>query len=275
MNVVARTLQNQSSRSSDHGLTLLLEKVYAEKGWDFRNYKRTTLSRRVSKLLNAGKASSYGEYFDLLDRDPSEYYRLFSTVTIKVSEFFREPEVFESLSHIIRTELSGSPIKAWCCGCAYGEEAYSLGILFSEVMPAHIFAGSRIFSTDIDCEALEQARRAAYREEALSNVPDGLRNKHFVQADGLFKVGMNLRSLIRFGTLDIIQSPSIKGVSILFCRNLFIYFNKALQESVFQKLDYALKPGGMLVMGKAEVLPSSYAHKYAAIGRGLNIYRKL
>lgn len=275
MNVLAGILQTQSSKSSDHGLTLLLEKVYAEKGWDFRNYKRTTLSRRLSKLINASRSNSYREYSDLLDQDPSEYYRLFSAVTIKVSEFFREPEVFEALSSIVRTDLSGASIKAWCCGCAYGEEAYSLGMLFSEVMPAHIFAASRIFATDIDCDALEQARRAVYREDALVNVPPGMREKYFVRSDGLFKVGMNLRSLVRFGTLDIVQSPSIKGVSILFCRNLFIYFNKALQESVFQKLDYALKPGGVLVMGKAEVLPASYADRYAAVGRGLNIYRKL
>ena len=275
MNVHAGTIQSQSARSSDHGLTLLLEKVYAEKGWDFRGYKRTTLSRRVTKLLHASRASSYGEYFDLLDRDPSEYYRLFSAVTIKVSEFFREPEVFDSLSRILRTELSGGPIKAWCCGCAYGEEAYSLGMLFSEVMPANDFASSRIFATDIDCDALDQARRASYREEAVANVPEGLRDKYFMRSEGLLKVGANLRSLVRFGTLDIVQSPSIKGVSVLFCRNLFIYFNKPLQESVFQKLDYALKIGGVLVMGKAEVLPGSYADRYASAGPGLNMYRKL
>ncbi len=275
MNLHAGTIQSHNARGSDNGLTLLLEKVYAEKGWDFRGYKRTTLSRRVGKLLHASRSSSYGEYSDLLDRDPSEYHRLFSSVTIKVSEFFREPEVFDTLLRLLRTELAGAPIKAWCCGCAYGEEAYSLGILFSEAMPADVFASSRIFATDIDCDALEQARRAAYREDAVVNVPQGLRDKYFNLSDGLLRVGANLRSLVRFGTLDIIQSPSIKGVNVLFCRNVFIYFNKPLQESVFQKLDYALKVGGMLVMGKAEVLPNSYAGRYAPIGRGLNIYRKL
>ncbi|HBG46488.1 MAG TPA: hypothetical protein DDW94_05800 [Deltaproteobacteria bacterium] len=256
------------------GLTRLLEKVYAAKGWDFRDYKRSTLSRRLSKLLHSSRVSSCKEYSRILDHDPSEYNRLFSAFTIKVSEFFREPEVFDVIEKVLRDEFSGAPAKAWCCGCAYGEEAYSLGILFSEQMSRKVLSESRIFATDIDCEALEQARRAVYREEAVQNVPRGLREKYLMPSDGLHRVGAGLRGTVRFGTLDIVQNHSIRGVNILLCRNLFIYFNKALQEKVFQKLDYALKEGGILVMGKAEVLPGPYADRYTPVVRGLNVYRK-
>ncbi|WKZ32319.1 MAG: protein-glutamate O-methyltransferase CheR [Thermodesulfobacteriota bacterium] len=261
------------SGSSD-GLSSLLEKVYEERGWDFRNYKRSTLSRRVSKLLHSARARSCEDYLHILGKDPYEYHRLFSTLTIKVSEFFREPEVFSVLEGIVRREFRNTPLKSWCCGCAYGEEAYSLGALFAEAMSPEALAGSRIFATDMDCDALDQARRAVYREEAIANVPPALREKYFVPADGFYRVSMDLRGLVRFGTLDIVQSPSIRGVNILFCRNLFIYFNKPLQEKVFAKLDYALRPGGILVMGKAEVLPHMYSAGYEPLARGLNIYRK-
>ncbi|MBW7957260.1 MAG: protein-glutamate O-methyltransferase CheR [Deltaproteobacteria bacterium] len=274
MNLVHGTLHRHGQSGSSDGLSSLLEKVYEERGWDFRNYKRSTLSRRVSKLLHSARAGSCEDYLHILKKDPYEYHRLFSTLTIKVSEFFREPEVFSALEGIIRREFRDTPLKSWCCGCAYGEEAYSLGALFAEAMSPEALSGSRIFATDIDCDALDQARRAVYREDAIANVSAALREKYFVPADGFFRVSMDLRSLVRFGTLDIVQSPSIKGVSVLFCRNLFIYFNKPLQEKVFTKLDYALRPGGILVMGKAEVLPQSYSSRYEPLGRGLNIYRK-
>lgn len=274
MNLVHGTLHRHGLSGSSDGLSSLLEKVYEERGWDFRNYKRSTLSRRISKLLQSAKARSCEDYLQVLRKDPYEYHRLFSTLTIKVSEFFREPEVFSALEGIVRREFSGAPLKSWCCGCAYGEEAYSLGAVFAEAMSPEAFAGSRIFATDIDCDALDQARRAVYREDAIANVSPSLREKYFVPADGFYKVSMELRGLVRFGTLDIVQSPSIRGVNVLLCRNLFIYFNKHLQNTVFGKLDYALRPGGILVMGKAEVLPHPYSARYEPLGRGLNIFRK-
>lgn len=256
------------------GLNHLLEKVYSDRGWDFRGYKRSTLGRRVSKLMQASRSSDIGEYSSMLDSDPSEYDRLFSTLTIKVSEFFREPEVFSVLAGVLGSELARSPVKAWCCGCAHGEEAYSLGMMLSEKMAPGALAESRIFATDIDGDAMEHARKALYRHDSIANVPEALRRRYMTTRDGLYGVSQELRALVRFGTLDIVRSPSIKGVNILFCRNLFIYFSKPLQEAVFEKLDYSLKPGGILVMGKAEVLPSRYSDRYLQVGRGINLYRK-
>ncbi|MBI1910546.1 MAG: protein-glutamate O-methyltransferase CheR [Deltaproteobacteria bacterium] len=256
-------------------LSELLEMIYREKGWDFRQYKTTSLSRRVLKRLAALKVSSYAEYCEVLKADPSEYNRLFSNITIKVSEFFREHEVFEFLCTAVRESFPDEKgLKIWSCGCAYGEEAYSLAILLTECLSADVLMKTKIFATDIDSEALEQARKALYREESLRNVTPAIRKKYFFMHDGLYKVKYNIRNLVKFGTLDIVRNPSISGVNILFCRNLFIYFNKALQEQVFEKLDYALKPGGLIVLGKAEVLPSVYSSKYTQLGLGTNIYRK-
>lgn len=248
--------------------------VYAERGWDFRGYKKTSLVRRITKRLQASRSASLGEYLELLEKDPSEYSRLFSSITIKVSEFYREPEVFSGIEDIIRAELAASPVRAWCCGCACGEEAYSVAMLLSECLDPDALAKTKVFATDIDSEALEQARRATYRTDSVVNVPRAFLDRYFIEKEGLRKVKYGIRNLVKFGTMDIVQSTPLSSMNLVLCRNLFIYFQKGLQELVFQKLDYSLKPGGILVLGKAEVLPPAYAMKYTQAGKGLNIFRK-
>ncbi|HAO92552.1 MAG: hypothetical protein A2X99_03960 [Deltaproteobacteria bacterium GWB2_55_19] len=261
-------------KDRDGDLDMLLEKIFNERGWDFRNYKRSSVMRRISKRLALLDCPSYGDYSVLLDRDPSEYDRLFSNLTIKVSEFFREPEVFARLCEAVKEDWREKALKVWCCGCGHGEEAYSIAILLSECLSFEAISNARIFATDIDHDALDAARKALYREESMKNVLQDLRDKYFSCADGLYKVKHNIRNLVKFGVLDIVRNPSISGVDVLFCRNLFIYFNKSLQAEVFEKLDYSLKPGGLLVLGKAEVIPPLFAHKYAPVGTRLSTYRK-
>ncbi|MEK7772800.1 MAG: protein-glutamate O-methyltransferase CheR, partial [Deltaproteobacteria bacterium] len=254
----------------------LLEKIFFERGWDFRNYKRSSMKRRILKRLGAVGVSSFSDYRDLLDRDPSEYTRLFSNLTVKVSEFFRDPSVFEFLDKEVRRNFSPAEgIRAWCCGCACGEEAYSLAMLLSEFSSADALRRTKIFATDIDNDAVDAARMGRYREESVANVSAERMDRYFFKDDGCYKVKYNVRNLVKFGSLDIVRSPSISKVNILFCRNVFIYFNKTLQEKVFEKLDYAVKPGGLLVLGKAEVVPSSFSCGYVKAGKGMNVYRKV
>lgn len=256
------------------GLPDLLEKLYADRGWDFRGYKKTSLTRRITRRVHASSASSLDEYMALLESDPSEYHRLFSGMTVKVSEFFREPEVFAAISDILRGEMSSTPVRAWSCGCAFGEEAYSLAILLSECLGIDALASSRVFATDIDPEALDAARRGAYRADSVENVPVEYLDRYFISQDGQHRVRGWMRNLVKFGTMDIVRSTPLSGMNLVLCRNLFIYFEKDLQEAVFSKLDYALRPGGVLALGKAEVMPHRYAARYEPVGCGLNLYRK-
>lgn len=265
---------DEDGASMESGLPLLLEKLLAERGWDFRGYKKTSLTRRVTKRLQANGLSSVDDYVRLIEADPSEYQKLFSCLTIKVSEFFREPEVFDALCEILRTDFSATPLRAWCCASACGEEAYSLAILLSECLGIDALASSKVFATDIDQEALEYGRHAVYRAESMQNVTPEIMERYFIRTDGQFKVKYTLRNIVKFGTLDIVRNPALSGMHIVFCRNLFIYFDKALQEKVFHKLDYALKPGGVLALGKAEVLPHQYFQGYTPVGKGLNLFRK-
>lgn len=253
----------------------LLEMVYQHKGWDFRNYKRTSISRRISRRLNTHNISSYKDYSDILRKDPAEYEKLLSTVTIKVSEFFREPDVFDLLKETITSELSDTrELKAWCCGCAYGEEAYSLGILLNECMEHKNLQNTKIFATDIDDNALNIARDGTYKEEFIKNVSSPLREKYFIKVDKGYRIKYSIRNMVRFGRLDIVTNAPLSKVDILFCRNLLIYFDNDLQETVFKKLNFALKPGGILVLGKAERPPSLFLPLYREIGKRSRIYRK-
>lgn len=254
----------------------LLEKIHKERGWDFRDYKKTSLSRRISKRLAALDIRSYRDYMSHLDSDRAEYDRLFSGITIKVSEFFREPEVFEKLCAMLTPEFAGAKgLKAWCCGCAYGEEAYSLAITLSECFGKEFLHNTKVYATDIDNDALDFARKGIYRVDSLRNLSPGILERYFAREGDYYRIDYGARGLIKFGTLDIVRNPSLSGINVLFCRNLFIYFDKALQEKVFGKLDYSLRKGGILVLGKAEVLPAAFAQGYEPIGKKLNIFRKL
>lgn len=268
------TLKIEAHARTQQGLPALLDKVFADRGWDFRGYKKTSLVRRIAKRIEASSSSSFAEYLELLERDPSEYSRLFSSMTIKVSEFFREPEVFSAISDVLRTEFGSRPVRAWCCACACGEEAYSIAMLLSECLGTDALALSKVFATDIDPEALEQARKATYKADSVQNVSPELMERYFFEKDGQQKVKYAVRNLVKFGTMDIVQSTPLSGMQLVLCRNLFIYFEKELQELVFRKLHYALRPGGLLALGRAEVLPAQYAAMYEPAGKGLNLFRK-
>lgn len=249
--------------------------MFLDRGRDFRGYKRSSISRRIAKRFSAVNVSSCDEYAQVLDKDPAEYARLFSGLTIKVSEFFRDPEVFDALrSHLASFSTSDKGIKAWSCGCAHGQEAYSLAMVLSDVLSSEGLSLSKVLATDADTEALEQARKAIFPEDALAVMDATVRQRFFFETDDGYKVKYNIRNLVRFGGLDIVRDPTIAHVNLLFCRNMFIYFGKALQERVFEKLDYSLEPGGILVLGMAEVLPAAYSSNYTELGDGLNIFRK-
>lgn len=257
-------------------LSMLLEKIYQKIGADFRNYKKASIARRVVKRLGAHNCASVREYLEILDKDPGEYDRLVSTLTIKVSEFFRDPEVFKA----VRSAVSGVPgasrgVRAWSCGCASGEEAYSVAIVLSEVLSAEALRNTVVFATDIDSDAIERARIAEYREDSLVNADAECRAKHLFMSSNVFwKVNYAIRNIVRFGVLDLVKGHPISRVQILFCRNVFIYFNKELQAEVFRKLDFAIRPGGLLVLGTAEQVPSEWSHLYRPVCRDLNVFQK-
>lgn len=260
----------------EEGFHELLEKIVRESGWDLRNYKKASLKRRIAVRLNTHNISSYRDYHSVLESDPAEYNNLISTITIKVSEFFRDPEVFDFLKELIgRDAPSWHLYRAWSCGCAHGEEAYSLAILLADSFGTGNMDKISVFATDADEKALDKARKGIYAEESIRNISHNLKNRYFEKSDKGYKLNHEIRHLVRFGALDIIRGNPISKVDLLLCRNLLIYFEKGLQGLVLKKLDFALKPGGILVLGTAETLPPSFSSRYTEIRQRSRVYRKL
>lgn len=273
---------------SDDNLELLLEKVYKEKGWDFRRYRKSSIKRCIERRLAYYRLShspGLQKYTELLDLQASEYNNLFNHLTIKVSEFFRNPEVFLLIEKNIipplikRLRAEGRGIlKIWSCGCAKGEESYSMAILLAKMFQGREFTGGikvKLFATDIDEAAINIARKGIYSEDSIKNVPYIFRNQFFKSAGNSYQVLPLIRNLVIFGIHNIVSDIHLSHIDIILCRNLLIYFEKDLQERVFEKFCYSLNKGGYIILGKSEVIPSLYRNRFREVFRKEKIYQKI
>jgi len=257
---------------------MLLQKIKEARGVDFSRYHRRILKRRIALRLLARRLNSYTEYLKILAQDPSEYNELFGVLTINVSEFFRDTEVWESLKKILeriieRNNSENTPIVMWSAGCAKGEEPYSLSILMQEI--DRIKTSFTIYATDIDEKALEEARLAGYNSDVLKNVDEEILKKYFKFFQGRFYLKEEIKKHVEFKYLDLTSPETIRNVDLIICRNVFIYFTKPLQEQILDKFYYSLKDGGYLVMGKTEVLPKEATVIFREVDAENRIYQKM
>jgi two-component system CheB/CheR fusion protein len=235
------------------------------RGFDFTAYKRTSLMRRVTVRMQMVGAGGFANYQDYLEVVPEEFTRLFNTILINVTTFFRDPQVWEYLASSVLPELAGAPdstepIRVWSAGCASGEEAYSIAVLLGELLSLDQFRERvKIYATDVDDDALNQARQAVYSERALENVAPELVAKYFDRHEDRFTVSKDLRRAVIFGRHDLIQDAPISRINLLLCRNVLMYFNADAQGKIVARFHFALAPGGVLCVGKAETLLSHVA----------------
>lgn len=281
---------------SEDKLNFLLEKLYRETGWDFRCYRKSSLRRCIARRMSFSRVN-YNGYLKLLESNPSEYHNLFNHITIKVSEFFRDPPVFRAIERNILPDIfdhlhrrGQKKLRIWSCGCARGEEAYSVAMLVAKAVFSSITSfrnmarlppsmiGSlevKIFATDIDEDALEFARKGIYGVDSLKNVHPFQRNTFFKPLDNGYQVIPFLRSLVTFGIHNIVSDIHLSRMDLVLCRNLLIYFEKHLQEKVFEKFAYSLNKGGYIVLGKSDVLPGSFRDIFCEVDRRGKIYKKI
>ena len=203
--------------------------------------------------------TSVADYAALIERDPAEYERLVSSLLIKVTEFFRDPKLWDHLRDRILPELiadarrEGRELRVWSAGCSSGEEAYSLAIAIAEALggdsqPPDV----RIFATDVDGAAITFARRGVYPPAALKNVPAPLRGRYFAQAGQGFEVVKRLRSQVIFGEHDLSTRVPFARIDLLLCRNVLIYFTAPLQQAALETFAFSLRADGVLVLGPSE-----------------------
>nr|MBA4116364.1 PAS domain-containing protein [Rubrobacter sp.] len=258
-----------------------LEEVRDTNGIDFRSYKTPTIMRRLQRRIVGTDSGDLDGYRQYLTGHPDEYQKLVNSFLIKVTEFFRDRELFDFLRDRIMPELvetartQGNQLRIWSAGCATGEEAYSLAILISEVLQGESeHFNVRIFATDLDEEAVNFARRGIYPESALAGLPEEYVSRYFAEEDGNYQVKKKVRSMVVFGQHDLAKRAPFPRVDLVVCRNVLIYFTTELQKRALQLFAYSLKDGGYLILGKSET-PSSLGEYFSLHDKQRKVYSRL
>ena len=275
-----QTRGREPEAAREAAIEAIIESVRQARNFDFRNYKRATLIRRIERRMSDRRCSTVAEYQAVLERDPAEYDQLLGSLLIKVTSFFRDPELWERLQQKIIPQLlsekrPGEEIRVWSAGCATGEEAYTLGMLFAEAMgPSFQTADIKVFGTDLDEKAVSYARHGVYTLQQIEGVPKHLRETWFdEEPGGRFAVKKEIRRVVVFGVHNLVSDAPISRLDLLVCRNVFIYLNNGLQKRVLTRFHYALRRNGLVVLGKSELIPFA-ARIFEPVDLSRRIYRK-
>lgn len=267
----------------DRDLTALVEKIRRDRGFDGSLYKSSFLKRRLSVRMRARGMDSCRDYQALLDADADEYPRLMSALTINLSYFFRDGEVFLGIRDDILTPLIQQRAKAsrrlaiWSAGCAGGEEPYSIAILLWELLGSDLERWRlQILATDIDDEALRQARSGQFTDFSFHGVGDEFLSPYFTRQRDHHLIRPELKRLVTFRRHDLMSDnlPHAGPFDLILCRNVLIYFSRQQQARVLSTLHRALGPGGYLVMGQTEIPLLSTANLFRVTNPRLHIYAK-
>ena len=272
----------QPSERADDPLRDLLAHVSSYTNIDFRNYKSSTILRRIGRRMAVTHNTSIRDYTEYLRTYPEEVKELVKAFLIKVTGFFRDPEAFEFIktaivpSLIERAKENGRTLRIWSAGCATGEEAYSLALLIADHLgPDFPEWNIKIFATDLAADAIAFARRGLYPQNVLKDLPDDFLNRFFERVDQGFRISKTLRQVVIFGQQDISRGVPFPRINLVTCRNLLIYLKPDLQQVVLDLFAYSLhQSDGYLFLGKAETARPTKA-TFEIVNKKWKIYRCL
>jgi chemotaxis methyl-accepting protein methylase len=261
------------SASVDAVLALLLERT----GLDFSRYRRASVERRIANRMLCARVSSLPEYLTLLESTPEEPARLIERLTIKVSRFYRDPVTFDALRGLVLPALQRArgeiPLRIWCAGCGYGEEAWTLAMLLADAgIPGQVLA------TDVDELALQRARIGSYSADACGDLPE-VCTRFLAPGDhrsGRVAVADALRARVRFARHDVTAEapPEGGGFDLVSCRNVLIYFQRDAQETAARTLAGGLAGDGYLCLGEAEWPPAGIAVQFEPLPGRTKLFRR-
>ena len=264
---------------TDPAWAALLQFLLQARGFDFHGYKSASLARRIRKRMDEIKVDGYAAYQNYLEVHPNEFTTLFNTILINVTGFFRDLAAWDvvaanAIPQILASKSPGEPIRAWSAGCATGEEAYTIAMLLAEELGLDEFLERvKIYATDVDDDALNTARHAAYSDRQVEAVPPELRDKYFEHVDGVYFFRKDLRRSVIFGRHDLINDAPISRIDLVTCRNTLMYLNSDTQARILSRLHFALNEGGFLLLGRAETL-MAYGHAYIPVDLKRRLSRK-
>ncbi len=266
---------------SDEELAEVSTILNIRRGFSIAMYKDACMKRRITIRMRSTGCRDVASYCALLRQNDHELDLLQKAVTIHVSQFFRNPSVFEKLrSEVLPGFFAGCPdgrdVRFWCLGCAGGEEPFSLAMLLLEHYAAELGRLQiSIRGTDIDRDTLDAARRGDYAEDRLKDLPEQYRRRYFEHQNGRSRVIPAVRDMVTFQQGDITHDDCYLESSLVFCRNTLIYFSRPDQEKILGGIAAVLQPGGILVLGKSETLVGETRRQFSAICTIERIYRRL
>ena len=248
-------------------------------GHDFSNYKQNTIRRRIERRMAVHQIETIDTYLTYLRQNPVEVETLYKDLLIGVTNFFRDPDAFETLDkEVIRKILKAkdveSSIRVWVPGCSTGEEAYSIAILFVEAMEKikkHVDV--QVFATDIDAEAIEYARIGTYPDAIAADVSNMRLDRFFVKDNNTYKVKKQIREMVVFAVQNLIKDPPFSKLDLVSCRNVLIYMDSVLQKKIIPLFQYILNQDGFLFLGTSESI-GDYADLFSVIESKWKIFRR-
>ena len=258
------------------GIDRILRRLKLQTGHDFSRYKRGTILRRIKRRMQLRQSVNFGEYLATVEANAKELEDLLRDLLISVTMFFRDPEVWAALAKKVIEPLVANAdgeqaLRIWVPGCATGEEAYSIAMLFREQMMAQkILNDLVIFASDVDEEALAVAREGRYPAAACANMPED-RLKGFFRHEGdYYRVNGELRDCVVFAAHNLLRDPPFSGLHLVSCRNVMIYFNRDLQLDVQRIFHYACRDDGFLLLGTSETADEDL---YRPLDKSARIYK--
>ncbi len=272
------TLEDKTQSALEKAVILLRSHT----GHDFSLYKQNTLHRRIERRMGIHQIGKMTGYVRYLQENSQELDLLFKELLIGVTNFFRDPEVWEQLSKQALPELlanrsSGHALRAWVPGCSTGEEAYSLAMVFKEALEQVKPKGNlalQIYATDLDRDAIAKARQGSYPGNIAADVSPERLARFFAREEHGYRVRKEIREMVIFAPQDLVMDPPFTKLDILTCRNLLIYLSAEVQKKLMPLFHYSLNPGGILLLGGAETVGNG-SDMFAQIDGKSRLYRRL
>ncbi|AGX44941.1 CheR family methyltransferase [Clostridium saccharobutylicum] len=246
--------------------------VHRELGINLSAYKPEQLNRRINSLMTRVGIKSLDEYTRVIKADSEQRQKFLDFITINVTEFFRNPELFVELEKQILKELlpSNSNLKIWSAACSIGCEPYTLGIILNKIAP---LGRHTIIATDIDNTILSKAKIGEYTKNEIKGMSTSDLGKYFSVRDDKYYIDSKIKSMITFKKHDLILDSYDNGFDLIVCRNVVIYFNNDTKNEIYKKFSNSLKKGGLLFVGATE---SIYNYRdYGFEKASTFIYKKL
>ena len=273
-------VRDSSMALAQAGLIEIFHLLRNSHGVDFTHYKPNTIERRIRRRMAIHHSADLNHYVSLLRENPDELENLYHDLLIRVTGFFRDPEVFESLKTSAFPDIlsskagSDQTVRIWVPGCSTGEEAYSLAISFLELREQENQTISvQVFGTDVSERSITEARAGVFPESIASEMSRERLRRFFVFSEGQYRVAKEVRDCCVFARQNVTRDPPFSRIDLISCRNVMIYLGQALQRKLIAIFHYALNPSGFLLLGSSESI-GSFPTLFDVVDRKHKVYRK-